>query len=167
MSLSTAIRPNKTGLKGWHVLAILLGFFGTVMAVNIAMATLAIRTFSGIDGTDSYQHGLDYNKTLAEAAQQQRLGWTNSITITDNGTAVRLALIDSQARPVEGLTVKGMIGLGATDQFDRSLTFHESAAGIYEAPVDRLTVGTWLVSLEARGSPGTYRLKERLWFKKL
>lgn len=157
---------RKGGLKGWHVLAILLGFFGTVIAVNVTMATLAIRTFSGLDGNDSYQRGLDYNKTIAEQAEQQRLGWSNAMTFTADGNAVRLTLTDRQAHPVEGLAVAGTIGRGATDRFDRGLVFHEAAAGIYEAPLNALAPGTWQVSLEAKGAAGTYRLKERLWLKK-
>ena len=166
MSLSTTSGAIKPGLKGWHALAILLGFFGTVMTVNIVMATLAISTFSGVDGVDTYQHGLDYNKTIAEAAQQEHLGWSNAIAFTGNGSSLTVKLTDREARPVLALTITGTIGRGATNQFDHALTFRETAPGVYEAPLATMPPGSWFVSLEAMGTAGTYRLKERLWLKK-
>ena len=33
---------------GYHMTAILLAFFGIVVAVNLVMATLATRTFGGV-----------------------------------------------------------------------------------------------------------------------
>ena len=165
MSLSTAPNAAKSGLKGWHVLAILVGFFGTVMTVNFIMAGYAISTFSGIDGPDTYQRGLDYNKTVAEAAEQDRLGWSNALVFVDGGTKLRLTLQDRELRPIRDLTLSGVIGRGATDQFDRPLTFRATAEGSYEAQLGPMAPGSWLVSLEARGSAGVYRLKERLWLK--
>jgi nitrogen fixation protein FixH len=166
MSLPTNSGAAKPGLKGWHVLAILLGFFGSVMTVNVVMAALAISTFSGVDGVDTYQHGLGYNKTIAEAAQQERVGWTNAIAFAGNGSGLTITLIDREARPVPALTITGTIGRGATDQFDRVVAFHETVPGVYEAPLGVMPPGSWFVSLEATGTAGTYRLKERLWLKK-
>ena len=165
MNLATASAAYKTGLKGWHVLAILLGFFGTVMLVNIVMAALAISTFSGIDGSDSYQRGLEYNKTITAAIEQSRLGWTNTIAFAENGTRLRITVLDRERSPIGALTLTGVIERGATDHFDQHLTFHETASGVYEAQLSEMSPGSWLVALEAQGTAGTYRLKERLWLK--
>ncbi|HMP45265.1 MAG TPA: FixH family protein, partial [Sphingopyxis sp.] len=37
----------RRSFTGWHMTAILVGFFGVVMAVNFTMARLAMSTFGG------------------------------------------------------------------------------------------------------------------------
>lgn len=56
--------------------AILLAFFGVVVAVNLTMATLATRTFGGVVVENSYVASQQYNHWLAAARKQDRLGWT-------------------------------------------------------------------------------------------
>ncbi|MEQ1868253.1 MAG: FixH family protein, partial [Micropepsaceae bacterium] len=68
-------------LKGTHVLIALLAFFGVTLAVNIALATYAISSFSGEDVAKPYQQGLDYNKALEARAAQRDLGWSASINL--------------------------------------------------------------------------------------
>lgn len=63
-------------LTGYHVTAILVGFFGIVIAVNIWMARLAIGTFGGALAENGYVASQDYNKWIAESAAQDRLGWS-------------------------------------------------------------------------------------------
>jgi nitrogen fixation protein FixH len=169
MSRSTAV-STKRDLHGWQVLAMLAGFFGLVFAVNGVMAILAVTTFSGLDGEDSYRRGLDYNATLAEAEQQTRLGWQRKLGFTASGHDVEIALTDRAGGPVSGLTIAGTLGRGATSLFDRSLQFQEASPGDYVAQAGTLPNGSWTVSLEARAAAGErsgqiYRLKERLWLK--
>ena len=166
MSVSSVSIRSKSGLKGWHVLAILIGFFGSIMAVNVVMAWFAISTFSGLDGNDSYQRGLDYNKTIADAAKQEQLGWTEDVVFMDNGAKVRVSVTSRETQAVAGLAMTGVIGRGATNQFDHALNFRETLPGSYEAETGGLAPGSWLVSLNAEGADGSYRLKERLWLKK-
>jgi len=169
MSGAATVRP-KGNLRGWQVLAILAGFFGLVFAVNGVMATLAVTTFSGLDGEDSYRRGLDYNATLAEAEQQAQLGWQSKLDFTASGHEVEIALSDKTGAPVSGLTVTGILGRGATSQFDRNLQFQERSPGDYVAQAGTVPNGSWTVALEARAVAGErsgqiYRLKERLWLK--
>ena len=74
------LAPEAKGfrLTGWHVLAMVVGFFAIVMTVDICMATMAVRTFSGEVADDPYEAGRLYNRTLAERRVQAALGWTNS-----------------------------------------------------------------------------------------
>lgn len=60
---------------GWHMTAILLAFFGTVVAVNATMATLATRTFGGVVVQNSYVASQRYNEWLKAARAQAKLGW--------------------------------------------------------------------------------------------
>jgi len=62
--------------SGWHMTAILLAFFGVVVAVNLTMAMFATRTFGGVVVENSYVASQKYNGWLAAARRQDRLGWT-------------------------------------------------------------------------------------------
>lgn len=62
-------------LTGYHVTAILVGFFATVIAVNVYMARMATSTFGGVLAENGYVASQDYNKWIAESAAQDRLGW--------------------------------------------------------------------------------------------
>jgi nitrogen fixation protein FixH len=60
---------------GWHFTAIIVGFFGVVIAVNITMAMFATRTFGGVVVENSYVASQEYNEWLEAARKQSRLGW--------------------------------------------------------------------------------------------
>ena len=62
--------------SGWHMTAILAGFFAVVIAVNVTMATFAARTFGGTVVENSYVASQQYNRWLADARRQDQLGWT-------------------------------------------------------------------------------------------
>lgn len=60
---------------GWHMTAILLAFFGVIVAVNFTMATFATRTFGGVVVENSYVASQKYNGWLKAAREQETLGW--------------------------------------------------------------------------------------------
>ena len=60
---------------GRHFTAIIVAFFGVVIAVNLTMATLATRTFGGVVVENSYVASQKYNDWLAAAERQDKLGW--------------------------------------------------------------------------------------------
>lgn len=60
---------------GWHFTAIIFAFFGVVIAVNMTMAVLAVRTFGGVVVDNSYVASQQYNHWLEAARRQEKLGW--------------------------------------------------------------------------------------------
>jgi nitrogen fixation protein FixH len=81
--------------SGWHATAIIVAFFGVVVAVNVTMATLAVRTFGGTVVENSYVASQEYNRWLAAARKQDELGW--SIT----------PMLDPQRRVTVAANVRG------------------------------------------------------------
>lgn len=57
------------------ILGILFAFFAIVFAVNFSYIYIAQKTFRGISTQNSYQKGLEYNKTLEYVKSQKNLGW--------------------------------------------------------------------------------------------
>jgi nitrogen fixation protein FixH len=70
---------------GWHMMGILFAFFGVVIAVNLVMATLAVRTFGGTVVDNTYVASQEYNRWLAAADRQHELGWDAKISRTGAG----------------------------------------------------------------------------------
>lgn len=94
-------------LTGRSVFLMLVGFFGFVTIVNIAMIQAAISTFGGLDTPSSYQAGLDFKSEEAAAAAQRALGWTVDGELTSNGDAETLTvdIVDKTGAPVSGVIV--------------------------------------------------------------
>ncbi|MEO1305623.1 MAG: FixH family protein, partial [Pseudomonadota bacterium] len=86
----TLSAPSEKTLKGWHVLLIMLGFFGIMFAVNGVFLYHAITSFPGEDIKKSYVQGLNYNDTLAVRAAQAELGWQAEAGLEDQTLVFRL-----------------------------------------------------------------------------
>ena len=86
-----ATRPAPRPFTGWHMTAILVGFFVIVMAVNFAMARFALSSFGGTVVDNSYVASQHYNELLAKAEAQDRLGWQPSVWL-DRTRHVRVTL---------------------------------------------------------------------------
>jgi nitrogen fixation protein FixH len=150
-------------LTGWHVLAIICAFFGVIIAVDVAMATMAYRTFSGEVAADPYEAGLLYNRTLAERRAEAALGWTADMALIRGGD-LRLTVKDKAGKPVEGLKVSAVLERPATEAGRETLAFAPSAAGIYDAKAGHLR-GAWDVRVRAVDDQGRpFEAEERfLW----
>ena len=152
-------RPRR--FTGLHLAAIVVGFFGVVITVNVTMATLASRTFSGAIVKNGYVANQDFDGWSAAGQRQAALGWTVVAHIEDGALVVEARdRADAITDAVVTATLRHPIAA------DRSvtLTLHPSAAGIYAAPI-HLPRGQWdaLIRLKAQGQD--YRLHERLYLK--
>jgi nitrogen fixation protein FixH len=144
---------------GFHMLAILVAFFGVTITVNVTMAVLANRTWSGLVVPNSYVASQNFDEEQAEAARQKALGWTQKLTHENGVLAVAMTGRDGSAVPRLKLEVK--IGHPVTSQFDRTLILTETSPGIYQAPAE-MGKGVWDADVTARGTAGeTFRLVHR------
>lgn len=148
-------------LTGRHVLALTLGFFGLVIAANLAFVVLALDTFSGTVSDHAYQEGLVYNQQLAAAAEQQSRGWVGDLALGADG--LELQLRDREGRPVTALVLEASLSRPATKAFDRVLPLLETSPGRYTAEAD-LAAGAWLVVVQGSDAAGRpFRTEARLW----
>ncbi|MEZ5855132.1 MAG: FixH family protein [Hyphomicrobiaceae bacterium] len=177
MSPTTLPRRQVDGvLTGRHVLAIVVGFFALILAVNIVLLYQAISTNSGLVAQEPYRKGLDYNSRIKESDLQSKLGWQSRVDAAMTG-AVTFAVRDRDAKPVSGLAVAAELGRPASARQDHAFTLKETEPGLYVAQLSPLGAGNWVLKIDAwdgeaarRRAPGetptpTYRLKRRLWLK--
>ncbi|MEQ9315175.1 MAG: FixH family protein [Henriciella sp.] len=141
-------------LKGWHVLLIMLGFFGVMFAVNGVFLYSAITSFPGEDVEKSYAQGLEYNQTLEARRAQAEQGWTVRTGI-ESGRLV--AEFEAEAGiPVSTLEVTATFRRTVTAAEDLVLALQPAGErGRYEAVLPNLDHGRWDLLIEARKADGS------------
>lgn len=170
-SLTTAggLKPGNRMFKeitGRHVLALMLGFFGIIIATDAYLVYKAVSTFGGIETKDAYRKGLTYNERIAEERAQEARGWTKDARL-ENGE-LRITVRDKDQKGVEGLQITAQFGRPATNSEDRTLQLTQIGSGEYMATVGDIAPGNWVASMEARESltgagAVVYQSKVRLW----
>jgi nitrogen fixation protein FixH len=147
------------GFTGRHMLAVMAGFFGVVISVNVAMATLAARTFGGTVVDNSYVASQQFNHWLARARAQDRLGWRARLDVAED-RRVTVALAD-HGMAMNGAAVGAIAHHPLGRESDVALRFQRHGPGAYIS--DRaLPAGRWQVHLEVRRGASVLRLLETL-----
>ena len=130
------------GLRGVHVLWMVVGFFALIIGADTYFIIRAVNTFPGEQVRNSYVLGLDYNREIEERARQTELGWTAEAGIVDKGKAelvVRFA--DREQSPVTGLHVEASYFLAGGGRAEHRLALDEGAPGEYRAYLDEAHAG--------------------------
>lgn len=137
-------------IKGWHVLAIFLGFFGVIIAVNVMLAVEAVSSFPGLEVENSYVASQTFD---AERRAQEALGWTvtPSYDPARDRLDLRFAGASGAAVAVEGLDV--LVGR-TTEAAEDVRPVFVWQDGAYVAEV-RLGPGKWMMAVSARAIDGT------------
>lgn len=125
---------------GWHMFAALLLMFGTIIAVNVVMASVAVSTFGGRVVDNSYVASQRFNGWLAHARAQEALGWKVEVSREADGT-LRLR---TNAPP--GAVVTGLAEHPLGRSASRPLRFTGNN-GVFSAPAP---AGRWVVKLQVR-----------------
>lgn len=133
-----------TRFTGWHMTRIILAFFGVVIAVNLIMATFAVKTFGGTVVDDSYVAGQKFNDWLSKARLQKSRGWDAQISRMSTGQ-VRVVL-----HVPEGFSSNLQVTGSATHPLERAtrqrLIFRrEGNAFVTTLP---LPAGRWVTRVE-------------------
>ncbi len=134
-------------LTGRKVLAIAVGSFAIVVAVNVYMMTQAVGGFPGLVVANSYQAGQGFD---ARRSAQEALGWKMAARYEAGGLTVEMTGPDGA--PLAGLSLDAVVGRPATDVQDRPVPLLP-AAGAYRAETP-LEAGVWLLSLKAANAAG-------------
>lgn len=135
-------------LTGRKVLAITIGAFSVIIAVNLVLAAKAVSTFPGLEVENSYVASQDFD---AEKKAQMALGWT--LTHGYANGALTLAFRDRGGLPVQARDVSATVGRTTETESDITPAF-TYANGVYSAPAS-LAPGKWMILLSAHAEDGT------------
>ncbi|MEH6720478.1 MAG: FixH family protein [Aurantimonas endophytica] len=145
---------------GRHMAAVMVLFFGTIIAVNFTMAFLATSTWSGLVVGNSYVESQRFNTVTETRERQAARGWSVD-TGYDDGRFV-VALVDRDGLPVQGSKVTAAIGRPASAQQDRTLTLQPLREGGYGGETD-LAPGLWEADVIVE-TPGAESWEKRIRF---
>lgn len=129
-----------TQFTGRHMAAVMVLFFGTIIAVNFTMAFLATSTWSGLVVGNSYVESQRFNTVTATRERQAARGWSIDTRYADGRFAVALA--DREGRAVGADSVTAAIGRPASAQQDRTLILLPLREGGFGGDTD-LAPGLW------------------------
>ena len=141
---------------GYHMAAILVGFFGTVMAVNFTMAGFAIGGFGGVQVQNSYVASQKFNGWLEAAEAQEALGWEVSTQrLADGRVSVSLA------GPGDAAVVSAWARqpLGKAQDQDLAFTLQSNGSYLSNTPLES---GRWIVRFEIADGADSWRREDRL-----
>ena len=130
------------GLRGVHVLWMVIAFFALVIGADTYFIIRAVNTFPGEEVKNSYVLGLDYNREIEVREQQEKLGWTAEAGIVNDGkTALVVRFVDRAQSPVTGLRVDASYFVAGGGRAEHRLPLIEGMPGEYRAYLDDAHAG--------------------------
>ena len=148
------------GFTGRHMWAVMLGFFGLVIAVNFTMAWYASSTFGGTVVDNSYVASQKFNGWLQAARTQEKLGWTTQLGLDDD-RHVTLAMGGPGAAAGTLFAAAGTAHHPLGRAADVPLLFTPAADGRLHSAA-ALPGGRWLVRVTVDRDGKQLRLAETL-----
>lgn len=151
-------------LTGARFLAILLGSFAVVAAVNATMIYYAESTFRGEVDSHPYEHGLAYNKDITAAEAQDARHWQVAahITGTSGPKTVEVIFRDRDNHVLAGLAAIAKLEFATDMNRDRSLVLTETTPGVYRGTI-AVASGEWDLVIEAkRDMKQVFRSRNRI-----
>ena len=132
---------------GWHMLAVMVLFFGTIISVNLVMAWNASRSWSGLVVQNTYVASQQFNGKVAEARALAASGIEGSLTIEAGRIAYRVA--DAGGAPLVADDVVAVFKRPVDERADFSLTLETRGAGLFTA-VRAIPQGQWVIDISTK-----------------
>jgi nitrogen fixation protein FixH len=133
---------------GWHMLGLMVGGFGIIIAVNLTLAWNAVATFPGLETRNSYVISQQFQ---ADRAAQDALRWDVSAEIEDN--VLTVAILDADGNPVQTEVTRATLGRATHTGQDSTPQFTWTGTA-WSAPVTA-GEGYWNLRLEMIAPDGT------------
>jgi nitrogen fixation protein FixH len=154
---------------GRHMLLTILGFFGVVIGVNVTMATLASKSWTGLVVENTYVASQQFNEKAREGREQAALGWTGKLIIASG--EVRYRLVDAAGTPVTLHGVKVLFRHPAYEAEDKAIALAPASAGPAAdqqfAAIHTPKDGVWIIEIDAdAGLAEPYRDVRRVMISK-
>ena len=131
---------------GWHMLAIMLAFFGVVFVVNGVLVYSALHSWTGLVVENSYVASQTFDKDTERLAAARK-DLRHQLHYQDGQLKLDLKTADGQPANATGLTVE--IGRPADNELDQKLVLMADSAGGYFATA-KLADGVWTGNIIGR-----------------
>lgn len=131
---------------GWHMLAIMLAFFGTIITVNFTMAYFATSTWSGLVVKNTYVASQEFNGKTAAIKEMLATGIAGDLSVDTKGMRYRLTLPNNLPVVADSVLAHFKRPVGEHQDFELVLT--PAGDGLYLAETAVLP-GSWIVEIKA------------------
>jgi nitrogen fixation protein FixH len=133
------------------VLGILFTFFAVIFAINFTYIYFAQKTWRGIYTQNSYQKGLEYNKTLEYVKSQKKLGWSFSTNYVNKGNNVgelTVCLLNKNHQPIKNAKLIAQISRPIQEGYDFTQNLMPQN-NCYFAKINFPLKGQWVFEIQA------------------
>ncbi len=151
-------------LTGLKVLAMIVGFFLVVFAVDGVMIYKAVKTFSGEVVAHPYERGIAYNRDIAQAREQAARDWKVDVRlsrVSPGETEIQVSAQDS-AGGVSGVEMSALFAAPADLAKDVRVKLQQVAPGHYAGKAALPRGQRDLVLTATAGGQEIFRSKNRI-----
>lgn len=130
---------------GYHMIFVMVAFFGTIITVNLIMAYYANSTWSGLVVPNSYVASQEFNKTVADVKEQEARGWKDQLSASAG--QIRFGMTTANGAPVALTSVSMIFRRPVTDRADAAVILKAEANGEWSA-THPLADGIWIAEID-------------------
>jgi nitrogen fixation protein FixH len=127
---------------GWHMAAVVVLFFGTIISVNFYMAYQAFTSWSGFVVENTYVASQQFNGKVAQARALAATGVTGKLTVAADNLRYDITAADGTAMPADRLILNFKRPVGEHQDFQLQLT--PAGEGVFTA-THQVLPGHWIV----------------------
>ena len=143
---------------GWHMLTIMVLFFGTIISVNVTMAWFASSSWSGLLVENTYVASQKFDDEVAINREMQARGWKSDLSVEDGVLIYQLADAGGDPILVDAVSVLLHRPVGVVEDQHVSLTHLGSER--YSSKVT-MEPGHWVAKITAN-KDGALHYREAL-----
>lgn len=127
---------------GWHMLAVMVGFFMIIVTVNMTMVYFSRSSWTGLIVKNSYVASQQFNERLEVQEKLLRAGWQAELMKRDGQAVFEIMHNGALARACD-VTVDALQPMNT--KADMTLTLSHDGSGLYKLPAQFLK-GRWDLS---------------------
>jgi nitrogen fixation protein FixH len=154
--MTSSDKPGQWTISGRTVLAMLVGFFAVIGAVNAVMIWLAASTHTGIVVDSAWRSSGNWQQEIEAARTQESLGWKMDIEVTRSGSGADFtaSVLNASGAPVNGIDLSVRLVSPTGPAGDQVVRLREQDTGYYAGRVDTLTAGRWRLLVDGETEAG-------------
>lgn len=132
---------------GWHMLGVMVLFFGTIITVNLIMAWNASHSWSGLVVQNTYVASQQFNGKVAEAKAFAASGIEGNLVI--EGGRITYHVVDAKGEPVIANDIAATFKRPVDEREDFTLALTPQGPGLFVAERD-IMPGQWIVDISTK-----------------
>ena len=139
--------------------------FAIVIAVNGIMMWLAIDSFSGLYSNHARDHGVAYNRVIAEQKARDGLGWKVATSWQPESQRLGLSLANADGSPLAGARVSGELVRPAEKRAPVDVHLTNLGDGQFGARIDLPMRGSWDLDIAVESNGQHYAVTKRVFLQ--